>query len=211
MLHLVPKSKSKITKKQIKLGEHPSGDSIYGELKWRVRALSTDFPSVGTANVYRNLAVLGAGTDYYQRVGRRVHVHYIDIYGTLVGGQSNSVADDPYNTVKLALVLAAPSFAPSTDWSVTTPLGPQQVPGMIRSLWTTSLVINANAKDSTGYVAKGKMIAKRIPVDQVFEWSSTSDTAASTLGLFLVACSDSVAVTNPGFNSGYSLICFSDV
>lgn len=210
LLHLVPKSSIKISKKQIKLGEHPSGESIHGELKWRVRALSSDFPSIGTACVYRNLALLGAGTDYYGRIGRRVHMHYVDLYGSVVGGQANSVADDPYNTVKMALILATPTFAPTTEWSVTTPLGPQQVPGLIRVLWTDTMVINTNAKDSTGYIAKGKFVKVRIPVNTTFEWTSTSDTTAANVGLFLVMCSDSVAVANPGFNSGYSLICFGD-
>lgn len=209
LLPLVQKS-SKVSKKQIMLGEHPSGEGPHGELKWRVRALSSDFPSIGTGCVYRNLSAFGAGTDYYQRIGRRVFIHYIDVYGTLVGGQTNSVADDPYNTVKVALVLATPAFTPSTEWSVTTPLGPQQVPGLIKTLWTTSFVINTNAKDSTGYIAKGISIGKRIPVNLKFEYTTTTDVAASNLGLFLVCTSDSVAVTNPGFNSGYSLVCFSD-
>lgn len=196
--------------KRFRIGEHPTGEYQGKELKWRVRALSTDLPSIGTANVYRNLTSLGAGTDYYQRVGRRVHIHYIDLFGTLVGGQSNSVADDPYNTVKVAIVLAVPTFAPTSDWSVTTPIGAQQVPGIREVLWSTALVLNTNAKDSTGYIAKGKLFAKRIKVDRTFEYNSASDTTASSDGLYVMACSDSVAVANPGFNSGLSLICFTD-
>lgn len=172
--------------------------------------MSTDLPSIGTANVYRNLTSLGAGTEYYQRVGRRVTIHYIDLYGTLVGGQANSVADDPYNTVKIAVVLAVPTFAPSTEWAVTTPIGAQQVPGLRQVLWSGSFVLNTNAKDSTGYIAKGKLFSKRIVVNKTFEYTGSSDTVSSSDGLFVVACSDSIAVANPGFNSGYSLICFTD-
>ncbi len=192
------------------IGTVPLTPSGKEERKWRVRALSSDFPSVGTANVYRNLAALGAGTDYYNRIGRRVVVDFVDVIGTLVGGQANSVADDPYNTIQIALVRAVPTFAPSTDWSVTTPIGPQQVPGVIKVLWYWRGVICANAKDSTGYVAKAHKIAVRIPVHLPYEWTSASDTAASNEGLFLVMCSDSVAVANPGFNSGLSMIVYHD-
>lgn len=185
--------------------------SQFMDVKWRVRALSSDFPSIGTASVYRNLAVLGAGTDYYGRIGRHVKLEYVDVYGTLVGGQNNSVADDPYNTIKLALVLATPAFAPTSEWLTTTPIGPQQVPGVIKVLWTETFVINTNAKDSTGYIANAKKIKRRIPVHQALEFPSSSDVAASNYGVFLVAVSDSTAVTNPGFSSGYSLIAFSDL
>lgn len=207
---MVPKSNTKSWKKHGRLGEHPSGEFQGKELKWRVRALSTDLPSIGLANVYRNLTTLGTGTDYYQRVGRRVTIHYVDLFGTLVGGQTNSVADDPYNTVKIAVVLAVPTFAPSTEWSVAAPIGPQQVPGIRQVLWSGTVVINTNAKDSTGYIANGKLFMKRIVVNKTFEYTGSTDSVSSSDGLFVVACSDSVAVANPGFNSGFSLVCFTD-
>lgn len=192
------------------IGTHPSGVGQHGELKWRVRALSTDFPSVSTSNSYRNLAVIGAGTEYYQRVGRRAFIHNVRLQGALVQGATNSVADDPYNTFKLALVLAAPSFAPTTDWAVTTPMGPQQVPGVIKVLWTCTYVVTAKAKDSTGYIPGVQLISEDIPVNTEFQWSSAADVAASNTGLFLVAVSDSTAVPHPGFVNGYSEIIFSD-
>lgn len=147
------------------------------------------------------------GTEYNQRFGRKVIIDYVDILGTLVGGQNNSVADDPYNTVCMALVINAPGSAP-TGWDLASPLGPQVTAGLKKVLWMKRVVINTNAKDSTGYIANAKVIRVRVPVHESFEYVSTADTVATNQSLYLVMFSDSVAVTNPGFNSGFAMIAF---
>lgn len=175
--------------------------------QFRVNDLTTYFASIGSGLVTRDYSTLGQGTEYYQRVGRRVVVTHVDICGTLVGGQQNSIADDPYNTVCLALVINAPGSAPG-GWTLPTPIGPQLTSGVKKVLWTKRYILNTNAKDSTGYIAKATLVSERIPVNEPFEYVTSADSPATNQSLYLVAFSDSVAVANPGFTSGYLMVAF---
>ncbi len=185
----------------------PVGSVSRSISQFRVSDLTATFASIGSGLVTRDYSALGQGTEYYQRVGRRVVITHVDICGTLVGGQQNSIADDAYNTVCLALVINAPGSAP-TGWTLPTPIGPQLTAGVKKVLWTKRFVLNTNAKDSTGYIAKAALVSERIPVNEPFEYVSSADTAATNQSLYLVGMSDSVAVANPGFTSGYIMVAF---
>lgn len=194
-------------KKKQKEAYGPIGTISRAVGQFRVRDIPTDFVSIGSGLVTRDLSALAQGTEYFQRFGRRVIIDHVDIMGTLVGGQTNSVADDAYNTVCMALVTAAPGTAPS-GWSAGLPIGPQITTGVKKVLWAKRFVINTNAKDSTGYIPNAMIVKERIPVHEPFEYVASGDVVATNQSLYLIAISDSVAVVNPGFNTGFSVVVF---
>lgn len=177
--------------------------------QFRVWDMPSTFASIGSGIVSKDYTQLAQGTEYYNRVGRRVVIDHVDICATLVGGQNNSVADDPYNTICLALVVGVAGTAPA-NWTVGLPIGPQLTQYVREVLWTKRYVVNTNAKDSTGYVANAMLVKERIPVHLPFEYVTNTDVVATSQSLYLLCISDSIAVVNPGFNSGYLMVAFHD-
>lgn len=189
------------------IGCHPT--SRRGEVKWRSRPLTTSFGSIGSSTIYFNFTPLSQGTEMTQRVGRHVFARYIDILGTLTGGQNNTVGDDVYNTINMAVCIVSPGFSDSS-WSVNGPIGPEQIPGVQKVLWLERRVINAPARDLVGYVAHSVSVSVRVPLNVVLSYTASGEVAAANVGLAILMCSDSVAVSHPGFTSGYFLLAFDD-
>jgi len=131
-----------------------------------------------TPSITNILASIGQGTDYTQRIGRRIRVKRIFFHGQVLGGQANSVADDPYNVFRISVVMAKPAFNTAT-WGVNTPIDPRYGPcdGLIRVLHDSTHVMQAPAKDSTGYIASAKEFEFDLPVEIPVEYA-TSSTAA---------------------------------
>jgi hypothetical protein len=167
-----------------------------------IAASSMSMTSISTSAVaYDVTALIAAGTDYSNRVGRRIRVFRAFFKGQLAGGQNNSVADDPYDTVRITLVVAKPGFTPT--WGVNAPIDPRYNPasGLIRVLRDETRVINALGKDSVGYVPGATCFEFDVGVNLPIEYSASAASTPSNRCIYLVAVSDSVAVTHPGFTS----------
>jgi len=176
---------------------------LYGRKETRWSQDVPAFTSVGLTVLNHPLAsVIQQGTEPFRnRLGRRIMVRRIFWHGQLLGAQTNSVADDPYNTVRLMLVRVAPgTTAPAM--TVNNSLDPRvTASGLLEVLYDHTRVISVNAKDSTGYIANAQEWEFEVSCNILLEYSAAGAVAPFNQDLRLWAVSDSSAVVNPGFSS----------
>lgn len=147
------------------------------------------------------LSNIAQGADIVsQRLGRRIRVKRIRFRGQLLGAQTNSVADDPYNTVRVTVVRCLPGTT-FTSYTVNNALDPRFSisAGLLEVLYDRTMVICTPAKDSTGYIAAASMWEFDIKCDIMCEYGSTAAAAPINQEVVIMMTSDSVAVVNPGF------------
>lgn len=173
----------------------------------KLATVNTVFTSVSTAGAYASLVSnIAAGVDCNARIGRRIRVTRIGFQGTLIGGQTNSLADDPYNTVRLVIVKAVPGFTWNGGLSVNGFIDPRYHAGLFEVLYDKAMVLRATAKDSTGYVAAAKVVRFNIPMSAVFEYNGTGAAAPVGKEMRAYCVSDSSAVAHPGFATDSSFV-----
>jgi hypothetical protein len=168
--------------------------------------------SIGAAaTLYSLPSLIGQGSDIFlQRIGRKIHVRRMRFSGVLLGAQVNGVADDPYNVVRVSLVVAEPAFAAAV--TLYDPWDPRVQSGFRRCLFDQRIVIQAPAKDSTGYIAAAVPFEFDVPMDIILEYVATAAASPRVVTIFLSVVSDSTAIANPGFTSGsYLIMDYTDV
>jgi hypothetical protein len=179
------------------------------ELKVASQSIITNFASVSSAVAQVDLSTLiTQGLDVFQRIGRAVHVHYVEFCGQLVGGQANVVADDNRNTARVSLLYANPGGVTSSNYNVGAILDPRFMTGLERVYYDEVFSLASPGRDSTGYLPACALVSRRVPVNKTLTWVSNAWSQPNTL--ILCACSDSAIVPNPGFTAGALLIAFTD-
>jgi len=150
-------------------------DDKYGKKEAKIyttAASAAGFTSVSTSTAVTDLlGAIAQGTDISNRIGRRVRVRRIFCHAQIVGGQTNSVADDPWNAFRLTVVLAKPGFAPT--WGVNGPIDARYSPanGLIRVLHDETKLICSQAKDSVGYLQAALEYEFDMSCEIPIEWS----------------------------------------
>lgn len=181
------------------------------ESKFITNPLTTAFSSVSTSVTYIDLAALvGAGTDYYNRVGRQITQQNLSVSGTLVGGQSNLATDDPYNVLRITVVKGNVGMTFGT-WGLTQVLSADTILGLDRVLSDRFITLQSPGRDSTGYMRAVKRVEFNVRLPDVVTHFTTA-AAGSQNGetCYLVMISDSTVMSNPGFVDGSWVLRFSD-
>jgi hypothetical protein len=179
------------------------------ELKIASNSLITNFSSISSAVAQIDLSTLiTQGLDVYQRIGRDVHIHYVEFAGQLVGGQANVVLDDARNVVRLSLLYCNPGGVTGANYNAGAVLDPRFMTGLEKVYYDELISLVTPGRDSTGYLPACAVVSRRIPVNRSLTWVTNAWAQPNTL--ILAACSDSAAVPNPGFSSGALLIAYTD-
>jgi len=161
---------------------------------------SAPFNSVSSAGAGADFNA-SQGTDWSQRIGRRVKVTKLSITGALHGGQSNLATDDSLNVVRISVVVGVQGTAYST-YTVSSQLRPELQEGLVRVLYDNRFPLPVSARDSVGYIPSLRYLNIDVTVDHtvLFNGTGAGDVSSTTVTLLMI--SDSLLPTNPGFVSG---------
>lgn len=182
------------------------------EEKFITNPMSNAFASVSTTTTFIDLtALIGAGTDYYNRVGRQVTLKRLQLSGLLVGGQVNLATDDSYNSFRITVACGNVGMT-WTPYGLTQVLSADLVPGLDRVLYDRVFPLSSPSRDTTGYMKALKRVNIDLALPQVVTHFQTA-AAGSQNGntVYLVMVSDSTAVPNPGFVDGSWVLRFTDL
>jgi hypothetical protein len=183
------------------------------ETKIQPSTLSTaPFDAINNVCVLRSFVnLIAQGTDYYQRIGRRIRITGIHANFQLIGGQANNAFDERNNVVRLAIVEAAPGAAAAgfALFTVGVTSDCRVIPAK-RILYDRRFSLMSPGPDSVGYMPAGEEIAFRlrvnIPISYVNTIASSGDTE-----LYLLAVSDSAVSPHPYIANGTLSLIFSDL
>lgn len=175
------------------------------ELRWYLAGLPAGWGSIGnTWAEHDPLQLVSAGTDIQNRLGRQIYVERLELRGTLVGGQSNIVTDDAYNTFRIVIASYKGAIGPIT------PLGTAGIPlhyPILQGLLTVekvyydkTIVVASPGRDSTGYMPASRYIRITVPIKRLYNYSQNA--ASTGMDHLVISCiSDSAGAPNPGWNS----------
>jgi len=168
--------------------------------------------SIGTTVVnFRLAGGITQGTDSDDRIGNGIWLQDIGFTGTLVGGQSNTVADDAYNTVRVLLLWAVADALDTSTLGTGTLVTPVTVPGLIKVLKDTTFVLQSPGTDSTGYVPAAKQVRFNYSFNSTLvAFAGTGTNKDLTGSPFLLFVTDSAINPHPGFTSGNAAIYWTD-
>lgn len=152
------------------------------------------------------LSTIAQGSDIVNRIGRRIRVKCIRWRGTLLGAQTNSVADDPYNAMRVTLIRCLPGTT-FTSYTVNNAIDPRfnTSAGLLETMYDKTAVVSVFGKDSTGYVAVAQQWEFVVHCDVMIEYGATGASTPINQELVLYMVSDSGAVVNPGFASSSTI------
>lgn len=182
------------------------------EDKFITNPMTTAFSSVSTTTTFIDLAALiGAGTDYFNRIGRQVTLSRLQVSGLLVGGQVNLAADDSYNSFRITVASGNVGMT-WTPFGLTQVLSADLIPGLDRVLYDRVFPLSSPGRDSTGYMKALRRVNINLALPQIVTHFQTA-AAGSQNGntVYLVMVSDSVAMPNPGFVDGSWVLRFIDL
>lgn len=181
------------------------------EYKYNSFALATIFNSVSTTDAYQDmLANIVQGLDTFKnRIGNVIQTKTLEITGSLVGGQANSVTDDVRNIVRAIAFWGTPGLT-ITGISVSSLFGPDFQPGVRKVLFDKQFVLETLGKDSTGYLAAQKLITIKVPCPNSIRYYGTGVNTVTSESLYVMVVTDSSTIPNPGFASGQALVTYLD-
>jgi hypothetical protein len=202
------------------LGDGQATDGIYNnrvmvrgsELKYTAARLDTWFPSIPTGVINYDIpSLIASGATISTRIGRSIFATDLAINGVLAGGQTNTVADDAHNSVRIAVVSALTGLTWSAGtFNLSTILDPRQMVGLDHVYFDKVFTLVSPGRDSTGYLPALMNVCERIKIQRKFNYASDAATVCSPNDLYLIACSDSSVVPHPGFISGSFVFYFTD-
>ncbi len=181
------------------------------ELKRQTAALIDTWSSVGTTAVYSTIGTLGQGLDLTQRIGRKVKFDTLEIEGDLQGGQSNLATDDAYNAFRIIVYKANVSWSAIPAMGVNDLVGPEDNAAVEDVLYDQRLLLVSPGRNSTGYLPVIKHVRISIPIRHIQTYSGTTGSTMSGSVINIAMCSDSSAVTHPGFINGIWRLTYSDL
>lgn len=211
-----PYGATRISKRSDILAARLRARRLPPEEKYRIIPLNTSaLTSIG--NSWREIALeqIAQGTDVTNRLGDRIWVTSVEFTGVLVGGQSGTVADDSYNTVRFVL-------GSWDGYNNQTPLatGGQTISSPLDKTLCRSLdkihldkmiILGSPNSLTTGYqpAVKHFSFVHRFKKPLEIQYTGSS-TGTSNKSINFGAISDSTAVPHPGFVSGFIKFNFID-
>lgn len=184
------------------------------ESKLNNTVLATAFSSCGSTWNEVELTDIAQGTGQNQRIGNHITACGFTIDGVLVGGQTNLVTDDNRNTMRIILAIwDATTATPCADNSISLSsyLSRDRIVGngLIQKLFDKVIVLRTPGADSTGYLPAVQHIKRYIRFYRKLYYAGSSSTSCGRK-IILSILSDSGAVPNPGFTSGFCNMYFKD-
>jgi hypothetical protein len=180
-------------------------------VKFTNRLLTVDFAAV--ANVLAShdpCATIIQGLECTDRIGRSIYLRSISLYGTLVGGQSNSVADDSYNTLRMSVV-ACTDGATLAGYTLQSIQSPEVITGLEHTYMDKFVALSTPGRDSVGYLPAVRRITWTCPINRVIRYRGAAANTVNGTTVRVAMISDSVAAPSPGFVSGCLVFAFTDV
>ena len=185
----------------------------------------TTWNTIGTTWRVQNL-LPSVGADFASLIGKKYELVGIRLSGTLVGGQSNLVTDDPWDHVRIVAcemtgsARVIPVNMPTMTWGIHTPIRLKSPVSpadgttcyIKRKLFDKTFKIVSPGRDSTGYIqgTREVYIYKRFKKPLVLEYE-TNGQANPTSYVSVNFISDSSAVPNPGFANGVLEFFWKDI
>jgi hypothetical protein len=181
------------------------------ELKYFPILLNTSFGAIGTTPSYSALETyIVAGTDSNQRIGRSIRILWVDVCGTLEGGQTSGVADDDYNLVRLSLQGAQNGLTWVGNYTLDSVLDPRNRVGLDHVYGDYFYTLASPGKDTLGYLTAVATVRIHWNINRVFTYTGTTGQSNSPHELFFSAVSDSAAIPHPGFKNGTVTVFYTD-
>lgn len=181
----------------------------YGRKETKFVATNPAATSIGSSVTRFPLtSTIAQGSDIFsQRLGRRIIVKRVTFRGQLLGAQTNSVADDPYNSVRVTLVRCVPA-ATFSSYTINNAIDRRfsSSAGLLEVLYDRTVVVDVYGKDSTGYIAKAMEYEFDVHCHVPIEYGATAAGTPIDQELVVYMTSDSAAVVNPGFASTSTMV-----
>ena len=189
------------------------------ETKSATYSLPSTFGSIGTS--WSEIILMPSqGGLSSQIVGRRYEITGFSLFGSVMGGQSNTVADDKYNSLRIVAAVFdgdAAGLATGAKWptmlqGTATPIrvrnptwpadGSTQM--IRRKLKDKYITLTSVGRDSTGYMPAIRPVSFRFRFKKplIVNYTNESGTLKPDKYLGIGMISDSVAVPAPGFITG---------
>lgn len=175
------------------------------------------FTSVTTTWSERSFGLVARGTEVRQRIGNSITVKSLQLEMVLVGGTTNSIADDARNTLRIVLAswdgdtntpLGTASW--NMDYPLRSTLGPT-TSNMLKKYYDKYMTITSGGADDTGYIPGMRKISYYKYFKKGYKMNFADATADyPDKRLILSMISDSGAIPNPGVTSGYFVITYED-
>lgn len=194
------------------------------ENKRAAYSLAQFFNSVGSTWVELNLTRITQGTGIFARLGRRVNVRSIEIKGAIAQGAAGGAFDDCYNVMRIILGLwtglASSNSAPlgTSNLTINSPISPWNAAGSVATYRMQRKYLDRYITFSSPSRADETSL---VPATRTFRYFKlfkrpmfiqySDDTGESADRFFTISMiSDSAAVPNPGFISGYVVLTYED-
>lgn len=189
------------------------------ENKFIYERMTVGFNSVSTAWSERQMNAITEGDDNMNRSGRQIKILSIEIRGVIATGTAESLADDPYNYMRVILGLyngGAPTPLTSATLDIRDPCRVEQGTRgyMIKKYIDRYIpleVTSTEKGDGDGYTPQLKVFKYYKRFKKGIYVSFGDNTVNYPNKMFILSmASDSTAVPNPGFITGYWLLTFED-
>lgn len=190
------------------------------ETKYMQVALQTPFSAFGNAWTESILGPSQGGLST-QIIARRYELVGFSLYGTLQGGQSNTVADDKYNIVRCMICIFdgdTQSYSPANRWpavattNITAPIrlkapivpADGQTQHIRRKVFDKIYTLSSSSRDSTGYMPALRAVGIRIRFKKpiIFNYCNESGMLKPDKYIGIGFISDSTAPPGCGFVNG---------
>lgn len=188
------------------------------QLIWSLPGSLPSFPNAsGTAWTELSLAQIAQGDTSITRTGKAIRIKSLEIKGVLASGASETVADDPWNVVRIIIATwRSASSVPCAAASLTLhePLNIQQQQNLSKKYYDQYITLPITSSEKGG----GDGYAAGIKHFRYYKrWRNglpiyfADETTAAPSKLLVISCtSDSGAVPHPGFVAGYIKLLFED-
>lgn len=158
------------------------------------------------------------GTSTGTRVGRKVQIKSLFIYGTIAGGDSESALDDPYNNVRFVIGLydgsAGATPLTTANMNIDSVIKRDSCRFLRRKYYDKYIVFNVASTEKGGGDGYAPTIKKfryykrfKRPINV---WFADDTNLYPSIRLVMSAISDSAAIPNPGFVNGYWVVKYQD-
>jgi hypothetical protein len=181
------------------------------EAKSMSSAPPTTITSTVVVSDYPGQVIQGTSC-FSNRIGNMIEPIAFELQAVLAGGQTNTALDDPYNTVRISAVWAAPgsSFA---AFSVSSILNERTFSGVQSVVFDKLYTLVSPGKDTTGYMPCYKRIkinARLDPRHRICYTGPGTNTESGTT-LLILYVSDSTISPHPGLQQGTGMFEYVDL
>lgn len=174
------------------------------------------FTSIGTSWVEQAFGLVGRGTEVNKRIGNSITVKSIQLEMVLVGGATDNIADDAYNTVRIVLAAWDCETTPlgAASWNMNYPLRSTLCPttsSMLKKYYDKYITIPSVGAGTIGVTPGMRKVSYYKYFKKGFKMNFADASADyPDKKLILSMISDSQLPPNPGVTNGYWVITYED-